>query len=76
MQLCLSLPLRTILVQRFSYSLQQPQKRKALSMPYLEGLLHCVIQIEHGLRCTLHALRVQTAVSTVTTAFIVGNIVV
>ena len=30
-------------VQRFYYTLQQPQKRKASSVPYLEGLLHCVI---------------------------------
>ena len=28
-------------------------------MPYLEGLLHCVIQIEHGLHSMVGAYRLQ-----------------
>ena len=31
-------------------------------MPYLEGLLHCVIQIEHGLRSKVDAFRLQEVV--------------
>ena len=31
-------------------------------MPYLEGLLHCVIQIEHGLCSTVNAFRLQEVV--------------
>ena len=42
--------------------LQQPQKRNAWSVPYLEGLLHCLIQIEHGLRSTVDAFRLQEVV--------------
>ena len=31
-------------------------------MPYLEGLLHCVIQIEYGLSSTVDAFRLQEVV--------------
>ena len=51
-----------LIVQRFHCSLQKPQKRKAWSVPYLEGLLHCVIQSEHGLRSTVDAFRLQEVV--------------
>ena len=38
------------------------KKHKALSVPYLEGLLHCVIQLERGLRSTVDAFRLQEVV--------------
>ena len=46
-------------LQRFHYSLQQPQKRKASSVPYLEGI---ITLRDLGSRSTLHALRVQDVI--------------